>query len=86
MAKDKKPAAATIEGVAEEVQKTKKKRTSAPEFLRQVVAEGRKVTWTTRNETLISTVMVLIMVAIMAAFFLIVDQVLRFGVTAIFSL
>jgi preprotein translocase subunit SecE len=44
------------------------------------------VTWTTRNETMISTVMVLIMVAIMAVFFLLVDQVLRFGVTSILSL
>jgi preprotein translocase subunit SecE len=84
MAKDKKTAP-TIEGAAEEVKKTKK-RTSAPDFLRQVMAEGRKVTWTTRNETLISTVMVLIMVAIMAVFFLIVDQLLRLGVTSILSL
>jgi len=85
MAKDKKPDAPTIEGAAEEVKKPKK-RTSAPDFLRQVMAEGRKVTWTTRNETMISTVMVLIMVAIMAVFFLLVDQVLRFGVTSILSL
>lgn len=84
MAKDKKPPA-TIEGEAEEVKKTKK-RTSAPDFLRQVLAEARKVTWTTRNETMISTVMVLIMVAIMAIFFLIVDQLLRLGVTKILSL
>lgn len=84
MAKDKKPAP-TIEGEAEEVKKTKK-RTSAPDFMRQVMAEGRKVTWTTRNETMISTAMVLIMVAIMAVFFLVVDQLLRIGVTSILSL
>lgn len=84
MAKHRKPGA-TIEGSAEEVKKTKK-RTSAIDFLRQVVAEGRKVTWTTRNETIISTIMVLIMVAIMSVFFLVVDQLLRFGVTWVLSL
>ncbi|MEO1013645.1 MAG: preprotein translocase subunit SecE [Pseudomonadota bacterium] len=49
-------------------------------FLQQVRAEASKVTWTSRNETLISTVMVLIMVAIMAVFFFLVDQSLRFAV------
>lgn len=76
MAKDKRPAGATIEGKAEEV--GKKKKVGFFEFVQQVRAEGQKVTWTSRNETIISTIMVLIMVAIMAVFFLIVDQVLRF--------
>jgi preprotein translocase subunit SecE len=74
----------TIEGEAAEVKK--KKRTSLPQFLNQVRDEARKVTWTTRNETMVSTVMVLIMVAIMALFFFIVDQILRFGVQWILQL
>lgn len=58
----------------------KKKSVSPFEFGQQVIAEGSKVTWTTRNETLISTIMVLIMVAIMAAFFFVVDMGLRAAV------
>ncbi|MGF1543420.1 MAG: preprotein translocase subunit SecE [Parvularculaceae bacterium] len=68
-----------IEGKAEEVGR-KKKKTSPLEFAAQVRSELSKVTWTTRNEAFISTVMVLIMVAIMSVFFLLVDQSLRFAV------
>ena len=68
----------TIEGKAEEVRK--KKSVGPFEFLQQVRNEGEKVTWTSRNETMVSTIMVLIMVAIMSLFFFLVDQVLRFGV------
>jgi len=69
---------ATIEGKAEEVRK--KKSVGPFEFFQQVRNEGEKVTWTSRNETMVSTVMVLIMVMIMSLFFFLVDQVLRFGV------
>ena len=85
MAKSKKSGSgggATIEGAAEDLTK-KKKKTSPLEFMQQVRAEGQKVTWTSRNETLISTIMVLIMVAIMGIFFFIVDQGLRFAVCSI---
>ncbi len=50
------------------------------EFLQQVREEGAKVTWPTRRETMISTVMVFIMVALAAVFFLAVDFVLHSGV------
>jgi preprotein translocase subunit SecE len=75
----------TIEGAAEEVPK-KKKSVTPLQYFRQVMDEGRKVTWTTWRETYISTGMVLVMVFIMAAFFFLVDMVLRFGVKAILSL
>jgi len=75
-------ASKTIEGKADE-QPRKKKRTSPLEFIQQVRAEGSKVTWTSRNETMVSTVMVLIMVAIMALFFFGVDQFLRWGVCSV---
>ena len=80
MAKKKKPTgeAEVIEGKAAEVKK--KKRTSPLEFIQQVRNEAAKVTWTTRNETLVSTTMVLIMVAIMALFFFVADQALRYAV------
>ena len=44
-------------------------------FLQQVRTETAKVTWPTRRETLISTVMVFIMVAFASAFFFLVDLV-----------
>ena len=80
MAKNKKPGdnAPVIEGKAAETKK--KKKTNPFEFIQQVRNEGSKVTWTSRNETMVSTVMVLIMVAIMAVFFFVVDQGLRLAV------
>ncbi|MEM6649590.1 MAG: preprotein translocase subunit SecE [Pseudomonadota bacterium] len=54
--------------------------------MRQVRDEGQKVTWTSRNETLVSTIMVLIMVAIASVFFFLVDQILRWIVPIILNL
>ena len=53
-----------------------KKRTSPVQFFREVRAEARKITWTTRKETWITSVMVFIMVALATVFFWIVDFVL----------
>jgi len=58
-------------------------KTNPFEFLQQVRAEGEKVTWPTRKETTITTVMVFVMVVLASIFFLIVDQVIRFGVAAL---
>ena len=52
-------------------------------FLQEVRAEGQKVTWPTRRETLITTLMVFIMTAVSAVFFLISDQIMRLVVTTI---
>ena len=51
-------------------------RPSPGEFVRQVRTEGSKVTWPSRQEVVQTTVLVLIMTAILAVFFLGVDQVL----------
>jgi preprotein translocase subunit SecE len=89
MAKDAKPTAdakkpaATIEAAAEEV---KKKPFNVIKYFQEVRDEGRKVTWTSWKETRISTIMVLIMVAIMSAFFFLVDSILRVGVQAILNI
>ena len=45
-------------------------------FLQQVRAETSKVTWPSRRETMISTIMVLVMVVMAATFFFAADQVL----------
>jgi len=55
-------------------------KTSPAEFFRQVRREASKVTWPTRKETMVTTGMVFLMVAFMAVFFLIVDQIIAFGV------
>jgi len=49
-------------------------------FFREVRAEGRKITWTSRKETWITSVMVFIMVVIAAFFFFVVDWLLSIGV------
>ncbi|MCA1939793.1 MAG: preprotein translocase subunit SecE [Caenispirillum bisanense] len=61
-------------------------KTTPGQFVRQVRTELSKVTWPTRKETTISTVMVFIMVTLAALFFLIVDQLLAWGVQVIFGL
>jgi len=64
--------------VAKDV-KTKNK-TGPLEFAQQVRAETSKVTWPTRRETAITTVMVFIMVALASIFFFIADQILSWAV------
>lgn len=44
-------------------------------FFGEVRAEGRKVTWATRNEVTVSTIMVVIMAILAAIFFFLVDTV-----------
>ncbi len=55
-------------------------------FLQEVQAESRKVTWPTRKETMITTVMVFIMVAVSSIFFLAADQIIRVVVTFILGI
>ena len=55
------------------------------EFLKEVRAEASKVTWPTRRETMITTVMVFIMVAVSSVFFLAADQIIRLIVTFILN-
>jgi preprotein translocase subunit SecE len=49
-------------------------------FLQQVRSETAKVTWPSRRETLISTVMVLVFAIIAMIFFFTADQLMAFGV------
>ena len=61
-------------------------KTSPAEFVQEVRQETAKVTWPTRKETSISTAMVFVFVILASIFFLIVDQILQFGVKLIFGL
>ena len=61
-------------------------KTNPVEFLQEVRQETSKVTWPTRKETGISTAMVFLFVILASVFFLIVDQILQFGVKFVFGL
>jgi preprotein translocase subunit SecE len=54
--------------------------------LQQVRTEVSKVTWPTRKETVITTIMVLIMVIVTAIFFLVADQALHILVSFVLGL
>lgn len=53
-------------------------RTNPFTFLQQVRAEVAKVVWPTRRETVVTTIMTLILVFITAIFFFIIDQGLSY--------
>lgn len=69
-----------------QVAKSVMAKNSPVEFFQQVRAETAKVTWPTRRETLITTAMVFVMVLLASIFFLIVDQIIRFGVSTLLTL
>ena len=56
------------------------------EFIQQVRSEVAKVTWPSRKETMITTVMVFIFVFLVAIFFFLVDQVLSYVVKLVLGL
>jgi preprotein translocase subunit SecE len=56
------------------------------QFVRQVRQEVAKVSWPSRKETGIGTLMVFIMVFLAAAFFFVVDLALSWGVQKILGL
>jgi len=61
-------------------------RTNPFEFLQQVRTEVAKVTWPTRRETVITTIMVVILSICAALFFLAADWVLSTIVTLVLGL
>jgi preprotein translocase subunit SecE len=61
-------------------------KTTPIQFFQQVRQEVAKVTWPTRRETTISTIMVFVMVIVAAIFFFVVDQVLSLAVRFIMGL
>ena len=52
-------------------------------FLQEVRAEVQKVTWPTRKETTVTTIMVFVMVLLTSLFFLLADQLMRVAVSFI---
>jgi len=61
-------------------------KTNPLQFAQQVRAEVSKVVWPSRNETLLTTVMVFIMATVAAIFFFIADQIISYGLEMILRL
>ncbi|WP_269581568.1 preprotein translocase subunit SecE [Roseibium sp. Sym1] len=55
-------------------------KTNPFKFIQEVRAETSKVTWPTRKETAVTTVMVFVMVLIASIFFLAADQLMGLGI------
>jgi preprotein translocase subunit SecE len=61
-------------------------RTNPVVFFQQVRTEVSKVTWPSRNEVLVSTIMVLVLVTAASLFFLIADQIISYLVQLMLSI
>jgi preprotein translocase subunit SecE len=55
-------------------------------FFQEVRTEGQKVTWPSRRETVITTVMVFALTAVASVFFLVADQIMRFAITLVLGI
>ncbi|MCF8505102.1 MAG: preprotein translocase subunit SecE [Caulobacter sp.] len=73
-------------GQASTAPATPKKPFNPVQFFGEVRAEARKITWTSRKETWITSVMVFIMVLIAALFFFVVDWLLSGAVALLLKL
>ena len=58
-------------------------RVATAEFIRQVRQEASKVTWSSRKDTITSTIVVLVMVLVASLFFLAIDAAIFYIVQAI---
>ena len=52
-------------------------------FAQEVRSETQKVTWPSRRETMITTIMVFVMVGLASIFFFFADQLIRVVVTTV---
>ncbi len=55
-------------------------------FMQEVRQEAAKITWPSRRETVITTIMVFVMAGAAAIFFLLADQVIRMAVTFVLGI
>ena len=62
------------------------KRTGPIEFIQQVRNEVSKVTWPSRNETMITTLIVILFSFLASIFFFLGDQVMSFGIQLVLGL
>ena len=64
---------------------TKMAITNPFQFIQQVRSEVSKITWPTRREVLLTTVMVFVMSAIAALIFALVDLLIRSGIQSVLN-
>ncbi len=55
-------------------------------YIAEVRAEAKRVTWPSRKETMVTTMMVLALVVVSCMFFFVVDQIVGFGVQTLLKL
>ncbi len=53
-------------------------KTGPVDYIKQVRSEGRKITWPSRHETMVSVIAVFIMVLLASAFLFFADQVIAY--------
>ncbi|RMH49466.1 MAG: preprotein translocase subunit SecE [Alphaproteobacteria bacterium] len=58
-------------------------RTNPFQFIQQVRSEAAKITWPSRREVFITTIMVFAMASLTSVFFFLVDLLIRTGLTTI---
>jgi preprotein translocase subunit SecE len=56
------------------------------EFIDQVVKENKKITWSTKKETVVSVMLVVVMVVVASIFFLGIDVVIYKLISSILNL
>ena len=56
------------------------------QFIQQVRSEVSKITWPTRREVLLTTIMVFVMSAIAAIVFALVDLLIRSGIQSVLNI
>ena len=56
------------------------------QFIQQVRSEVSKITWPTRREVLLTTIMVFVMSAVAAAIFALVDLLIRSGIQSVLNI
>ena len=62
------------------------KKTSPALFVRQVRQELQKVTWPSRRDTLISSMIVILLIFLFSLFFLLSDQIWSFSIKKIIEI
>jgi preprotein translocase subunit SecE len=65
---------------------TKMAITNPFQFIQQVRSEVSKITWPTRREVLLTTIMVFVMSAIAALIFALVDLIIRSGIQSVLNI
>jgi preprotein translocase subunit SecE len=80
------PRGSGLSGSSKAERQMASKTTNPFTFLQQVRSETAKVTWPSRRETVISTIMVLVFAVIAMIFFFAADQLMALGVELILGI